>query len=87
MYIETYKGKTRAELRSPDAGSNPYLVYALLIRAGLFGIERHLTLPEEIEEKLMLLPGSRKEAGGLARASEFVRSIIPEEIIKVYTRH
>ena len=38
MYIETRKGQTRVELRSPDASSNPYLVYALLIHAGLQGI-------------------------------------------------
>ena len=85
MYIETYKGKTRAELRSPDASSNPYLVYALLIHAGLYGIENNLSLPEEMDENGALLPGSKREAGSLAKRSEFVRSIIPEEILRVYT--
>ncbi len=84
MYIETYKGITRAELRSPDASGNPYLVYALLIRAGLSGIERKLSLPEEMNDGGLFLPGSRKEAGKLALNSDFVKSYVPEGIIKVY---
>lgn len=86
MYIETYKGKTRAELRSPDASSNPYLVYALLIHAGLYGIEKKLSLPEEMDERGEFLPGSRREAGELAKSSEFVRSVIPQDIIREYTK-
>ena len=86
LYIETFQGRTRAELRSPDASSNPYLVYALLIHAGLYGIENQLPLPDEMDGKSLLLPSSRKEAGGLARESEFVKSIIPGEILAVYTK-
>ncbi len=86
MYIETRKGKTRAELRSPDASSNPYLVYALLIHAGLLGIEKKLELPEEMENEAMLLPGSRKEAAGIAKKSGFVKEFVPEGIIKAYTK-
>ncbi|MCR5774767.1 MAG: glutamine synthetase family protein [Lachnospiraceae bacterium] len=84
MYIETYKDKTRVELRSPDASSNPYLVYALLIHAGLEGIERKLELPEEMSKEAMLLPGSRREAVKLAENSGFVKGIVPEGIIRTY---
>ena len=87
MYIETYKGKTRAELRSPDASGNPYLIYALLIHAGLYGIRNQLSLKEVAEEKASLLPLSRREAGKLAKESTFIREIIPDEIIKEYTEH
>ena len=87
MYIETYKGKTRAELRSPDASSNPYLVYALLIHAGLEGIEKKLLLTDEADADIASLPGSRKEAGKLAMESEFINSIIPDDIIREYTRY
>ncbi|MCR5118386.1 MAG: glutamine synthetase family protein [Lachnospiraceae bacterium] len=86
MYIESFKGRTRAELRSPDACSNPYLVYALLIYAGLSGIERKLELPEEMDEKGASLPGSRKEAAKLALESDFVKEYVPEEIISSYTK-
>ncbi len=85
MYIETYKGRTRVELRSPDASGNPYLVYALLIHAGLQGIKNRTELPEEMANEALLLPGSRREAAGLAAKSDFVKSIVPEGIIKVYT--
>jgi glutamine synthetase len=86
MYIESFNGRTRAELRSPDASCNPYLVFALLIHAGLSGIERSLPLPEEPAENGSLLPASRKEAGIVAAKSAFVRRIIPEEILRVYCR-
>ena len=86
MYIEKYRGKTRAELRSPDASGNPYLVYALLIHAGLDGIRNRLSLPEEMDEKGPLLPGSLKEARRLASESGFVREIVPEGILRKYTK-
>ncbi|WP_026508507.1 glutamine synthetase family protein [Butyrivibrio sp. MC2013] len=85
MYIETYKGKTRVELRSPDASSNPYLVYVLLIHAGLEGIEKKLELPAEMDADALSLPTSKKEAAALAARSEFIRSIVPEGILKEYT--
>ncbi|HUZ02267.1 MAG TPA: glutamine synthetase family protein [Thermomicrobiaceae bacterium] len=43
---------TRLELRCPDPSANPYLVYAVMLAAGLDGIENELPLPEPIEENL-----------------------------------
>ena len=83
LYIDTYKENTRVELRSPDASGNPYLVYSLLIYAGLYGIENHLELPD-MDKAAPLLPASKKEASQLALESDFIRSIVPEEIIKEY---
>ncbi len=85
MYIENYKGRTRAELRSPDAEGNPYLIYALLIHAGLYGIRNALDLPKE-EEEGPRLPASRAEAAMLAKESAFVREILPEGLIREYTK-
>ena len=87
LYLETYHGRTRAELRSPDASGNPYLVYALLIHAGLYGIQHATQLPPEMDENGALLPGSRKEAAKLAKESPFIREIVPEELIRTYARH
>lgn len=84
LYMETYKGKTRAELRSPDASSNPYLVYTLLIHAGLLGIREERMLPESMANDAPLLPGSRKEAGKLAEYSNFIKGIVPAGILKEY---
>jgi glutamine synthetase len=39
----------RIELRSPDPGCNPYLAFALLLAAGLQGIERGYQLPAEAD--------------------------------------
>jgi glutamine synthetase len=43
---------TRVELRSPDPSCNPYLAFAVMLRAGLDGIERRLPLPPPVEESL-----------------------------------
>ena len=84
MYIDTFNGYTRAELRSPDATGNPYLVYALLIHAGLEGIENNMQLPDEKDNCLGSLPETRAEAAGLAAGSGFVKSVIPDDIIRKY---
>ena len=84
MYIETYRGQTRVELRSPDASGNPYLVYALLVHAGLEGIRNRKELPENMPEDVQFLPRSKEEAARIAQESSFVNSIIPKEIIRIY---
>ncbi len=40
------------ELRCPDPAANPYLAFAVMLAAGLDGIERNLSLPEPSEESL-----------------------------------
>jgi glutamine synthetase len=44
---------TRLELRCPDPSSNPYLAAAVMLQAGLDGIEQQLPLPDPIEETLL----------------------------------
>ena len=85
LHIEPFMGRIKASLRSPDASCNPYLAYALLIHAGLRGIGNGLDLPGKIPPEFMMLPASRKEAAAIALQSSFVREIIPQEILKVYT--
>ncbi len=84
VHISGNHGKTRVELRSPDALSNPHLIYALLIHAGLYGIENKLTLPKENDAEGVLLPQSRKEAKNFVEKSEFIHDILPEGIISCY---
>ncbi|MCL1963838.1 MAG: glutamine synthetase family protein [Firmicutes bacterium] len=87
--------KIRMELRSPDPSLNPYLVFALIIAAGLDGIEKETALPpavdadlymadESITKALALLPGSLDQAIGLAENSKFVKSVIGEELLLKY---
>ncbi|HCI64521.1 MAG TPA: type I glutamate--ammonia ligase, partial [Clostridiales bacterium] len=42
----------RVELRSPDCAANPYLAFALLIWAGLDGIQNRIDLPEKANVNL-----------------------------------
>ena len=85
----------RAELRSPDPTANPYLVFALLIYAGLYGIENKLPLapPADInlfkaDQKTLAgfkrLPDTLKAAADTARDSEFIRRYIPQAITDHY---
>ena len=87
----------RAELRSPDPTTNPYLAYALLIYAGLYGIENKLDLPqtadinfykadEETVKQFKKLPDSLAEAKTLALSSKFVAEHLPESIISIYCK-
>ena len=43
---------TTIEVRTPDPACNPYLALAVMLRAGLDGIRRRMTLPDPIEENL-----------------------------------
>lgn len=88
----------RAELRSPDPSANPYLAFALLIRAGLHGIENRLplpqstelnlfTAPDEVTARFRRLPATLEEAAALARSSDFVRAHLPQPVIAAYCGH
>lgn len=44
---------TRLELRCPDPASNPYLAAAVMLLAGLDGIQQRMALPEPVEESLL----------------------------------
>ena len=46
---------TRVELRSPDTTCNPYLAFAVMLAAGLDGIERQLTPPDPRKEDVFEL--------------------------------
>jgi glutamine synthetase len=55
---------TRMELRCPDPACNPYLTFAILLAAGLEGIEKGYELPEPMEKNLYhISPEERKRLG------------------------
>lgn len=43
---------TRCELRCPDPSNNPYLAFAVMLRAGLEGIKKKLKLSEPVEDSV-----------------------------------
>lgn len=84
--IREHGGKVRLELRLSGARSNPYLVYALLIHAGLYGVEKYRNRPsEDLETGEQKTHQTMEEAKESARFSSFVQSILPREIIEQYT--
>ena len=85
----------RMELRSPDSSLNPYLAFAIIISAGLDGIENNLALPpsldadlfaadDSITKTLTSLPSNLEQAISLAENSDFVKGVIGEELLEKY---
>jgi glutamine synthetase len=50
---------TRCELRCPDPSANPYLAFAVMLAAGLDGIEKRMTPPNPAEEDLYHVDSAR----------------------------
>jgi glutamine synthetase len=82
---------TRLELRCPDPSSNPYLAAAVMLRAGLDGIQQKLPLPEPLEETLLgqgrarlrhaeVLPNSLEEAITTLEGDDVVLSALGPHI-------
>ncbi len=84
---------TRAEFRPPDPACNPYLTFAVMLHAGLEGIEKKYELPDPIEKNLYhlspeerakmgieSLPGSLGEAIAYAEKSELVKKALGEHV-------
>ena len=56
---------TRLELRCPDPSCNPYLAFAVMLRAGLEGIAQKLEPPPISNEDLYHLDDVGREVRGL----------------------
>ncbi|MGL4605977.1 MAG: type I glutamate--ammonia ligase [Eubacteriaceae bacterium] len=80
---ETY---ARIELRSPDSACNPYLVFALVLAAGLDGIERQLELSKEydLDEKFDLLPMTLDEGIREMKKDDLIHRVLGEELTCKY---
>jgi glutamine synthetase len=91
------KEAVRVELRSPDPSCNPYLALAVMLRCGLDGIERELTLPPAIEESLWgadedelrrqnveLLPPSLWDALAVFAHDEIVHDALGDQICELF---
>ncbi len=86
---------TRIEYRSPDPACNPYLAFAMMLAAGLDGIEQERALPPPVEgnvfemsdgERARLgietLPGNLLEAIDATAASALVREALGEHVFE-----
>ncbi|MGH7544629.1 MAG: glutamine synthetase family protein [Gemmatimonadota bacterium] len=85
---------TRIELRFPDAACNPYLAFALMLSAGLEGLDRKLALPDPMTRdlyrltpverehlKIHSLPHDLYEAIQVGERSELLRSTLGADVV------
>ena len=84
---------TRIEYRSPDPACNPYLAFAVMLAAGLEGIEKEYPLADPVEENVFqmteaerkargidVLPGSLIEAIEVAEESDLLRRALGDHV-------
>ncbi len=87
----------RAELRSPDPAANPYIAFTLMIRAGLYGAEKGLSLPAPVDLNLFQaesaktgaltrLPDTLVKAKAAAKGDEWLKTMLPAEILNAYCK-
>lgn len=77
--IPSTNGEKRFELRSPDASANVYLVYALVIYAGIYGVENSLKLNKVRKSRL---PNNLESARKVAEKSKFIKSVLSDKALK-----
>ena len=65
------------ELRSPDPACNPYLALAVCLAAGLDGIEKGMTSPEETTENIFAMDADdpRRQAASTACRGSLSESV------------
>jgi len=97
MYKPGKEEATRIEFRSPDPACNPYLAFAVMLAAGLRGIEENYPLPDPVEEDIYemdeaarlkagieSLPGNLFEAIKEVEKSELVRETLGDHIFNKF---
>ncbi|MBW2106353.1 MAG: glutamine synthetase [Deltaproteobacteria bacterium] len=97
MYKPGKEQATRIEFRSPDPACNPYLAFAVMLAAGLRGVEQNYPLPDPIEEDIYemdeeareragitSLPGNLFEALQEVEKSELVRETLGDHIFNKF---
>lgn len=91
---------TRIEYRAPDSACNPYLAFAVILAAGLRGIEQGYELPPEADANLFdlhpdqlrsqgikHLPGSLHEALTLMEGSDLLADCLGEHVFEWFIRN
>ena len=88
---------TRIEYRAPDPACNPYLAFAVMLTAGLDGIEKKLPCPEPVERNVYEmtpevraelgigeLPGDLWEALEIASQSDLLRQALGDHVFEKF---
>ena len=64
-YQPGQENATRIEFRVPDPAGNPYLVFSVMLAAGLEGIEKEYELADPIENNIFLMTDQQREERGI----------------------
>ena len=88
---------TRIEFRSPDPACNPYLAFAVMLTAGLDGVEQNYECPPPVEENVYEMSEEARAARGieslpedlghaieLAEGSQVVRKALGDHIFEKF---
>ena len=97
VYKPGKENATRIEYRSPDPACNPYLAFAVMLTAGLEGIEKKYECPPPVErnvyemtqqerEELGIeqLPGDLADALAEAERSELLRKTLGDHVFEKF---
>jgi glutamine synthetase len=76
MYKPSKGQSTRVELRAPDSACNPYLTFALVLAAGLEGVEKGYDLPPGAEADVSSLTREEREAHGIEELPDSLAAAI-----------
>ncbi|WP_040161056.1 glutamine synthetase family protein [Mobilicoccus massiliensis] len=100
LYKPGKENSSRIEVRTVDPACNPYLAFAVLLTAGLAGIEHEYELPEEAEDDvwqltdgerhalgIVPLPSSLDEATSAMARSDLVAGALGEHVFDVFLRN
>jgi glutamine synthetase len=100
MYKPGKGQSTRIEVRSIDSACNPYLSFAVLLAAGLKGVEQNYELPPGAEDDVWSLteaerralgidplPQNLKEAIAVMESSELVAETLGEHVFDFFLRN
>jgi glutamine synthetase len=76
---------TRVEIRSPDSAVNPYLAFAVMLAAGLRGIQQGYELPPPAEDDMWSLSDAERRAMGYQdlphNLAEALRAMEPSDLV------
>ncbi|MHB1905471.1 MAG: glutamine synthetase family protein [Acidimicrobiales bacterium] len=77
---------TRLEYRAPDSAANPYLAFAVILAAGLRGVEGGYELPTE-HEATAPLPQSLAEAAAVMESSALLKETLGDHLVEWFLRN
>ncbi|MBO4808579.1 MAG: glutamine synthetase [Lachnospiraceae bacterium] len=82
---------TKVELRFPDGASNPYLLLATCIAAGIDGIEKKINPGKEfdvakVNGKYDILPENLSDAINELKKDKFIVDVLGKEFVEIYSK-